>query len=83
MTIIKIVAIIVILALLGYNIFTYLAKGTDIFGRAGYIIDLVLSSDINIPLKPAKNNDIAFEDTRGPNMTYQINELKRIYKNLK
>ena len=31
MTIVKIFLIVVILALLGFNVFTYLAKGTDVF----------------------------------------------------
>ncbi len=31
--IIKIIALIIVLALLGFNIFTYLAKGTDVFGK--------------------------------------------------
>jgi len=31
--IVKIIALIVVLALLGFNIFTYLAKGTDVFGK--------------------------------------------------
>ena len=31
--IVKIIALIIVLALLGFNIFTYLAKGTDVFGK--------------------------------------------------